>query len=71
MKKYHAVKNVADVIKATHQPQETVYASSEDEIRQRAFEIHVAGGRIHGRDLDDWLQAERELKRVGKHRDKP
>lgn len=33
-----------------------------DEIRQRAYELHLEGGSVHGRDLDDWLQAERELK---------
>jgi len=32
------------------------------EIRQRAFEIHIERGGIYGCDLDDWLQAERELK---------
>jgi len=32
------------------------------EIRQRTFEIHIERGGIHGRDLDDWLQAERELR---------
>ena len=31
-------------------------------IRQRAYEIHQAHGGHHGRDLDDWLQAEREIK---------
>lgn len=31
------------------------------EIRLRAFEIHMARGGFHGRELDDWLQAEREL----------
>jgi hypothetical protein len=31
------------------------------EIRQRAFEIHIEHGGIHGCDLDDYLQAEREL----------
>ena len=31
------------------------------EIRERAFEIHIEPGGIHGCDLDDWLQAEREL----------
>ena len=31
------------------------------EIRQRAFEIHIERGGIHGCDLDDWMQAEREL----------
>ena len=32
-----------------------------EEIRKRAFEIHVERGGFHGFDLDDWLQAEREL----------
>ena len=32
------------------------------EIRQRAFEIHIERGGIHGCDLDDYLQAERELR---------
>ena len=31
------------------------------EIRKRAFEIYIERGGIHGCDLDDWLQAEREL----------
>lgn len=34
---------------------------SPEEIRKRAFEIHIERGGIHGCDLDDWLQAEREL----------
>ena len=36
-------------------------ATSPEEIRKRAFEIHIEHGGIHGCDLDDWLQAEREL----------
>jgi hypothetical protein len=32
------------------------------EIRERAFEIHTERGGIHGCDLDDWQQAERELR---------
>ena len=31
------------------------------QIRERAFEIHIERGGIHGCDLDDWLLAEREL----------
>jgi hypothetical protein len=31
-------------------------------IRQRAFEIHLERGGVHGCELDDWLQAERELR---------
>jgi hypothetical protein len=34
---------------------------SPTEIRQLAFEIHIERGGIHGCDLDDWMQAEREL----------
>lgn len=31
------------------------------EIEMRAYSIHLAHGSVHGNDLDDWLQAEREL----------
>jgi Protein of unknown function (DUF2934) len=37
-------------------------ASLDDEIRQRAYAIHIDRGGNHGYDLDDWLRAERELK---------
>jgi len=33
-----------------------------EEIRQRAQEIFMARGGAPGRELDDWLQAEQELK---------
>jgi hypothetical protein len=32
-----------------------------DAIERRAFEFYCARGGGHGQDLDDWLQAEREL----------
>ncbi|MGA2787409.1 MAG: DUF2934 domain-containing protein [Verrucomicrobiota bacterium] len=32
-----------------------------EQIRQRAHEIYLARGSAAGRELDDWLQAEREL----------
>jgi hypothetical protein len=34
---------------------------SQDEIRARAFELYLEGGRRPGHELDDWLQAEFEL----------
>ena len=34
---------------------------SDEEVRRRAFEIHIERGGIHGCDLDDWIQAEEEL----------
>jgi hypothetical protein len=37
------------------------WVPTSEEIRQRAFEIYIERGRIHGSDLDDWMQAEREL----------
>jgi hypothetical protein len=37
------------------------HGPSPTEIRQRAFEIHIERGGIHGCDLDDWMQAECEL----------
>ena len=42
------------------QPQLAV-APSVEEIRQRAYEIHLERGGVHGWDQDDWLQAERDL----------
>jgi Protein of unknown function (DUF2934) len=45
-------------------------APSPAEIRQRAFEIHIERGGIHGCDLDDWLQAERELREKYKNNEK-
>ena len=30
-------------------------------IARRAYELFLARGSEHGRDLDDWLRAEREL----------
>ena len=35
----------------------------EEEIRYRAYEIYLERGEQPGCDLDDWLQAERELQR--------
>lgn len=36
---------------------------SEDEIRERAYQHYLERGGGHGMDFDDWLTAERELKR--------
>lgn len=36
----------------------------EDEIRRRAYELYEQRGREDGRDLEDWLQAEEEIKQT-------
>ncbi len=34
---------------------------TDEEIRQRAYEIYLARGATAGYELEDWLRAEREL----------
>jgi len=36
---------------------------TEEQIRQRAYELYLEGGREPGRDTEHWLQAEDELNR--------
>ena len=35
---------------------------SDEEIRARAYEMYLERGGDHGRDFDDWVRAERELR---------
>ena len=35
---------------------------ADEKIRRRAYEVYLARGRTHGQALEDWLQAERELR---------
>jgi hypothetical protein len=44
-------------VSANHRP-------SHEEIRLRAHEIYLQRGALPGKELDDWLQAERELERA-------
>jgi len=43
------------------EPQTASGALTREEIEVRAYQIYVARGGAHGQDVDDWLQAEREL----------
>ncbi len=38
-------------------------AARDEEIRRRAYEIYLERGEQPGRELDDWLQAERTRRR--------
>ena len=40
----------------------TVLIPIEKQIQQRAYELYEQRGRTDGHDLEDWLQAEREIK---------
>ena len=36
-------------------------AISKDDVAQRAYELFLARGRVDGHDIEDWLEAERQL----------
>jgi len=38
--------------------------SPEERIRRRAYELYVQRGNESGSELDDWLQAEEEIRRA-------
>lgn len=40
---------------------QAITAPTEEEVAQRAYEIFLERGSDHGNDIEDWLQAEREL----------
>lgn len=40
----------------------TAAEADRDRIAARAYELYLARGGRHGMDMDDWLDAERELK---------
>ncbi len=40
-------------------------APVDEEIAQRAYELYLARGGAHGYDLEDWLEAERQLRDPG------
>jgi sigma54-dependent transcription regulator len=35
---------------------------TQSDVARRAYDLHLARGCRHGHDVDDWLQAERELR---------
>jgi hypothetical protein len=47
---------------ATTDQAEPDYQPAFEQIQVRAYEIYIRRGRTDGFDLDDWLQAEKELK---------
>jgi hypothetical protein len=54
----------ADAIQSDAENTSADQARSHEQIRLRAYEIYLERGGFPGNELDDWLQAERELVRV-------
>jgi hypothetical protein len=50
-----------DRTRRPHQFSPTMSRVSPEIIAHRAYELFLLRGSKHGRDMDDWLQAEREL----------
>ena len=48
-----AIRKISSILDEMNQMQ--------DRIMRRAYDLFEQGGHFFGRDLDDWLQAEREL----------
>jgi DUF2934 family protein len=50
---------------AADSPSQTLQNPSESiavhDVARRAYDLYLARGREHGHDVQDWLQAEREL----------
>jgi hypothetical protein len=46
---------------AVEERERLLHSTSEQEIRGRAYEIYLQRGAQPGNELEDWLQAEREL----------
>jgi hypothetical protein len=42
----------------------TAHAVAAADVAQRAYDLYLARGRADGHDVEDWLQAERELRGV-------
>jgi hypothetical protein len=58
------------MVRSSTEQQLRIDVPSPEEIRRRAFEIHIERGGIHGCDLDDWVQAEHELQQEHKNNEK-
>ena len=52
----------------TAEMRRTESAVTSDAIARRAYEIYLSRGGAHGHNIDDWLQAERELQVSGGRR---
>ena len=45
----------------TSQPETASGVPMREEIELRAYQIYIERGGAHGQDVEDWLQAQREL----------
>ena len=55
--------------RAGHSPRSASEVAFQEAVALRAYDLFITRGATHGHDLDDWLEAERELRnsRTGVH----
>ena len=46
---------------ATDRGRRKAAQAADADVARRAYDLYLARGREHGHDVEDWLQAEREL----------
>ncbi len=57
-----SLREVAQMSKNQRGPSDHETLTMEGQIRQRAYELYEQGGRRDGRHLEDWIQAEDEVR---------
>ena len=56
------MKSVLNMAAAKRAPEIDPKSGTQESIRQRAYELYEQRGHIEGHELEDWLQAEAEVK---------
>jgi len=62
MARTKTVRMTANAADRAHEVTSQRGAPTDGEISRRAYDLYLARGCEPGRDVDDWLQAERELR---------
>ena len=57
-------RSATDAAEIANDSAATAGGPSEDDIRERAYQRYLQRGGGHGMDFEDWLEAERELKKL-------
>jgi hypothetical protein len=55
-------KKETDIVAGADGDLETTQSANASAVARRAYDLYLARGREDGRDVEDWLQAERELR---------
>jgi Protein of unknown function (DUF2934) len=57
-----SLRNVTQMSKNQRGPSDHESLNMQEKVRQRAYELYEERGRHVGRELEDWIQAEQEVR---------